>query len=216
MMNQAFDAVLADYNARAAREEGLMRQWSPADVLTERDKYLLHVGEEVGHFLRALIVARGARRVVELGTSYGYSTLFLADAARQTGGKVFTLELSPEKQAYAREQLGRAGLGEYVEWLQGDALELLAGLDGPYDVVLLDLWKDLYVPCLALCVPKMAEGGIIAADNILFPEIVRPDAEAYRRAVRAIPGVESALLPIGQGIELSSFWPQKASCQKAG
>jgi predicted O-methyltransferase YrrM len=209
-MDGAFSKVLAKYNARAEREEGLMRQWTPADVLTERDKYLLHVGEEVGRFLSALAVARQARRIVELGTSYGYSTLFLADAARQTGGKVFTLELSAEKQAYAREQIGRAGLGDYVEWLQGDALELLAGLDGPYDLVLLDLWKELYIPCLDLCAPRMGEGGIIAADNILFPEIVRADAEAYRRAVRTIPAAESALLPIGQGIELSSFWPSKA------
>lgn len=209
-MDGAFSKVLAEYNTRAEREEGLMRQWTPADVLTERDKYLLHVGEEVGRFLSALTVARQARRIVELGTSYGYSTLFLADAARQTGGKVFTIELSAEKQAHAREQIGRAGLGDHVEWLQGDALELLAGLDGPYDLVLLDLWKELYIPCLDLCAPRMAEGGIIAADNILFPEIVRADAEAYRRAVRMIPAVESALLPIGQGIELSSFWPSKA------
>lgn len=210
-MNQAaFDAVLGDYNERAEHEEGLMRQWTPADAITERDKYLLHVGEEVGHFLSALVVARGARRIVELGTSYGYSTLFLANAARRTGGKVFTIELSAEKQAYAREQIGRAGLGDQVDWLQGDALELLAGLGGPYDFVLLDLWKELYIPCLDLCAPRMAEGGIIAADNILFPEIVRADAEAYRQAVRAIPGAESALLPIGQGIELSSFWTSKA------
>jgi predicted O-methyltransferase YrrM len=214
-MTEAFGRVLADYNERAEREEGFMRQWTPADMMTERDKYLLHVGEEVGRFLSALAVARQAKRIVELGTSYGYSTLFLADAARQTGGKVFTLELSGEKQAYAREQIGRAGLGDYVEWLQGDALELLAGLEGPYDLVLLDLWKELYIPCLELCTPKMAEGGIIAADNILFPEIVRADAEAYRRAVRAVPAAESALLPIGQGIELSSFWPSKAGRQKA-
>lgn len=209
-MDQAFDAVLADYNTRAEREEGFMRQWTAADVLTERDKYLLHVGEEVGRFLHSLIVARGAKRIVELGTSYGYSTLFLADAARQTGGTVTTLELSGEKQAHAREQLDRAGLAGQVEFLQGDALELLAGLAGPYDFVLLDLWKDLYIPCLDLCVPKMAEGGIIAADNILFPEIVRADAEAYRQAVRRVPAAESALLPIGQGIELTSFWPSKA------
>lgn len=209
-MDGAFKKVLAEYNDRAEREEGLMRQWSPADMLTERDKYLLHVGEEVGCFLSALVVARQAQRIIELGTSYGYSTLFLADAARRTGGKVFSLELSADKQAYAREQIGRAGLGDHVEWLQGDALELLAGVEGPYDVVLLDLWKELYIPCLELCAPRMAEGGIIAADNILFPEIVRADAEAYRRAVRTIPAVESALLPIGQGIELSSFWPSKA------
>lgn len=206
-MDQAFESVLASYNKRAVEESELQHGVAPAAALATRDNYLLHVGEDVARFLHALIVARKAERIVELGTSYGYSTLFLAAAARITGGKVVTLDLSEEKQAYARTELAKAGLAQYVDWRQGDALELLAGLEGPYDFVLLDLWKDLYVPCLDLCVPKLPHGGIIAADNILFPEIVRPEAEAYRAAVRTKPGLQSALLPIGQGIELSCYWP---------
>jgi len=206
-MDTAFDTVLARYNGRAIEEEGRLRQLTPQTMLASRDDYLMHVGEEVGRFLHALAVARKAKRIVELGTSYGYSTLFLAHAARKTGGKLITLELSADKQAYARAQLEEAGLAGHVEWLQGDAVELLSGLEGPFDFVLLDLWKELYIPCLDLCVPRMEEGGIIAADNILFPEIVRPDAQAYRAAVRARPDLQSTLLPIGQGIELSTYWP---------
>lgn len=206
-MNHAFETVLARYNERAAREEELQRNGDPRTALAVRDSYLLHVGEDAARLLHALIVGRKAQTIVELGTSYGYSTLFLADAARITGGKVFTLELSADKQAYARAQLEEAGLADRVEWLQGDALELLAGLEGPFDFVLLDIWKELYIPCLDLFAPKMAVGGIVAADNMLLPEIVRPEAMAYQVAVRAKPGFESALLQVGQGIELSTFWP---------
>lgn len=206
-MDQAFRTVLARYNERAAREEEQQRSGDPRSALSVRDAYLLHVGEEAARVLHALIVGQGSRTIVELGTSYGYSTLFLADAARRTGGKVFTIDLAAEKQAYAREQLEEAGLAGHVEWMLGDALEILTGLEGPLDFVLLDIWKELYIPCLDRLAPKMAVGGIIAADNILLPEIVRPDAVAYQAAVRTKPGLQSTLLQIGQGIELSTYWP---------
>ena len=208
MMDESFNRVLEFYNARAAREEEQRKRRVPVeDPLKERDRYLLHVGEEVARTLHSLIVARGAKHILELGTSYGYSTLFLADAARATGGRLATLELSAEKQEYARSQLDQAGLSQHVDWLQGDAIDLLAKLDGPFDFILVDLWKELYVPCLELFLPKLAVGAIVAADNMLYPEIVRPEAEAYRAAVRTKPGLQSVLLPIGQGIELSCYWP---------
>ena len=157
-------------------------------------------------FLHSLIIARRAKRIIEIGTSYGYSTLFLADAARVTGGRVFTLELSGSKQAHARAQLEKAGVADSVTWLQGDALELLGKIDAPIDFVLLDLWKELYIPCLERFLPKLANNAVIAADNMLEPKIVRPEAEKYRAAVRAVPWLQSVLLPIGQGIELSCAW----------
>ncbi|GGC01522.1 hypothetical protein GCM10011494_20140 [Novosphingobium endophyticum] len=205
-MNAAFETVLARYEERAAREEEMQHAGDPRTALAVRDNYLLHVGQDVARILHAMIVGLGSRMIVELGTSYGYSTLFLADAARITGGKVFTLELSADKQEYARAQLAQAGLADHVEWLCGDALELLSGMTGPFDFVLVDIWKELYLPSLDLLAPKMADGGVIAADNMLFPEMVRADAARYQTAVRAIPGVLSTLLPVGQGIELSTFW----------
>lgn len=210
MMGQAFQTVLDAYNARAEQEKILMQSARPENALAERDRYLLHVGEDVARFLHALITARSAKYVVEVGTSYGYSTLFLADAVRATGGCLVTLELSEEKQDHARSQLEKAGLAGYVDWRTGDALDILSTLDRPFDFVLLDLWKELYVPCLELIHPRLAKGGIIAADNMLFPEVVRPEAKAYRERVKAKEGIVTALLPIGQGIELSCYLPEDA------
>ncbi|WP_162806794.1 O-methyltransferase [Sphingosinicella terrae] len=206
MADQAFAKVLARYEERAAQEAELWRSTPPGEMFARRDEMLLHVGAEAAEFLRALAVARGARHLVELGTSYGYSTLFLAEAARRTGGKLTTFELDENKQAYARAQLAEADLADHVDWKLGDAVALLDELAGEIDFVLIDLWKDLYVPCLDKLHPKLATQAIIAADNMLYPEMSRPDAEAYRQAVRDKGDFQSMLLPIGSGIELSCLW----------
>jgi predicted O-methyltransferase YrrM len=205
-MDARFDAVLARYNARIEKEDELWRTLPREELRRRRDELLLAVGEESGRFLHALAVARGAKTIIELGTSYGYSTLFLADAARRTGGKVVTFDLAAQKQAFARSQLEEAGLARFVEWRLGDAVELLQATPGPFDFVLLDIWKDLYVPCFEAFHPKLSQNAVIAADNMLFPEAVRPDAEKYRSAVRAKGDLESVLLPIGSGVELSCVW----------
>ncbi len=205
MMDANFQALLTHYHARMAEEHRVMKS-DPASVSRRRDEFLLAVGPEVGRLMHALVIGRGAKRILELGTSYGYSTAFLADAARETGGRVFTMDLAANKQQYARAQLEKAGLLPQVEWLLGDATEMLKTLDGPFDFVLVDLWKNLYVPCLDLFYGKLAQNAIIVADNMLFPEMVRADAEAYRAAVKAKGKLQSVLLPIGNGIELSCLW----------
>ena len=207
-MTHDFDKVLARYNQRIRDEAVVQRGLPPAEGHARRDEFLLPIGEEVGWFLRALIIARRAKTIIELGTSYGYSTLFLADAARVTGGVVHTMDIAVEKQAYARKELEHAGLCEFVAWRPGDALKSLEALKGPIDFVLIDIWKDLYVPCLERVLPKMSDNGVIAADNMLFPAQSRPDAEAYRAAVRARSELQTVLLPIGSGIELSCVWRQ--------
>jgi predicted O-methyltransferase YrrM len=198
-------ALLTRYHARIAEENRLAKS-DPAGFSRRRDEYLLAVGPEVGWLMHALIIGRGAKRILELGTSYGYSTAFLADAARQTGGRVYTLDVAANKQQYARTQLEEAGLLPQVEWLLGDATQLLKTLEGPFDFVLLDLWKNLYVPCLDLFYGKLAQHAVIVADNMLFPEAARADAEAYRAAVKVKGNLQSVLLPIGNGIELSCLW----------
>jgi len=208
-MNANFDAVLDRYNQRAAEEAAEWARIDRAQVFGARDKFLLHVGQEVANFLRDLAIARKAVRIVELGTSYGYSTLFLADAARVTGGRLLTFDVSAEKQDYARAQLADAGLDSFVDFYAGDALELLDDVEGGFDLVLIDIWKDLYVRCFEAVRPKLAENGIIAADNILRPVEARPEAEAYRAAVKADPAMQTVLLPIGSGIELSCLWTRQ-------
>ena len=204
-MTEAFDRVLRRYLDRAEREHRLAQEIGPA-MIARRDEMLLEVGEPVARLLLDLAVARDARCLVELGTSYGFSTLFLAEAARRTGGKLFTFELSAEKQSYARAQIDEAGLADHVEWRCGDAVELLRQLDGPVDFALIDLWKDLYVPCLDLLHPRLADRAIIVADNMLYPPMARADAEVYRAAIRAKGDLQTVLLPLGSGIELSCVW----------
>ena len=200
LVDPVIERVLAEYERRADEEQRRTNFASPG---TNLDELLLSVGREAGILLYLLSTGAQSRRILELGTSYGYSTVWLAAAARATGGKVLSLELRDFKIEHARQALTRAGLSTRVEFHQGDCLETLKTLSGPFDFVLLDVWKDLYLPCFELVHPKLAPGGIIAADNMLLPEIVRPQAEAYRKRVRAAGDLDSVLLDIGNGIEIS-------------
>jgi predicted O-methyltransferase YrrM len=202
-MDAAVTSVFGEYDARSAREAALFREARGDFSKIRRDDLLLSVGPATGRFMNTLIKGARAQRIVEIGTSYGYSTIWLAEAARETGGRVYSLEIAPEKQRYAREMLEKAGLAAAVELRCGNALELIPELEPEIDFVLLDLWKDLYVPCLERIVPKLAGGSIIVADNMLQPRDARDHARAYRHAVRALPGVSSVLLPIGSGLEVS-------------
>ena len=201
-MEPAILKVLGVYEERAERELQLMLR-SPAEFSANIDDYLICIGPQAGKLLHLLVVGARAQSILELGASYGYSTLWLADAARRTGGQVHSLELSEKKVAYARDQLRGVGLESYVQFHLGDARETLAKLPGPFDFVLVDLWKDLYCPCFELFHPKLAPAALVAADNMTFPPRARPDAIAYQQLVRTKADMESVLLPVGNGIELS-------------
>ena len=166
---------------------------------------LLPVGRPAGVLLNLLIKEAGAQRILEVGSSYGYSTHWLADGARASGGKVISLELQAPKTEYARARLQRAGLADFVEFRIGDALASLAALSGPFDFVLIDLWKDLYVPVFELLYPKLAQGALVVADNMVYPESAQVHAQAYRERVRQAPQMTSVLLAVGNGLEVSRF-----------
>ncbi|HYK99554.1 MAG TPA: class I SAM-dependent methyltransferase [Steroidobacteraceae bacterium] len=197
--------VLEDYEARARREEQLWDTLSREEAEQRRDEMLLPVGRAAGSLMNLLIKEGEASRILEVGSSYGYSTTWLAEAARAVGGKVVSLELRAAKTEYARAQLARAGLEGYVEFRIGDALASLAQLRGPFDFVLIDLWKDLYVPVFEALYPKLAPGAIIVADNMLYPESFRALADAYRQRVRAAAEMSSVLLEVGNGLEVSRY-----------
>jgi len=201
-MDKTVELILAEYERRSAEEARLMHA-DPAEFGRRVDEFLISVGPETGRMLHLLATGANAKCILELGASYGYSTIWLADAARATGGKVHSLELSQRKIDHAREQLVRAGLVEFVEFHVGSALDTLPRLAGPFDFVLLDLWKDLYRPCFELFHPKLAPGALVAADNMLFPPNTRAHAMDYQALVRTRPDMDSLLLPIGSGVELS-------------
>jgi predicted O-methyltransferase YrrM len=204
-MDPRVSEVLAEYHQRIASESALIASGWAADE--RRDRLLLPVGPETGRLMNLLVKAARARNLVEVGTSYGYSTVWLAEAARATGGRVITIDLARYKHEYARGMLERAGLAPYVEFRTGDALAVLAQLSEPVEFVLIDLWKDLYIACFELLIPRLAVGAMIVADNMSLPESSRPAATAYRARVRRQPGVESVMLAVGSGLYLSRYAP---------
>jgi predicted O-methyltransferase YrrM len=201
----AANQVFAGYMRRMADEE-VKAAALGSEMLAHRDEFLLPVGPEVGRFLHSLILAKRPARILELGTSYGFSTLFLADAARRVGGRLITMEMADYKQAHARMMMEQAGVADVIDFRLGDAIAMIGADPGPFDLVLIDIWKDLYIPCLDAVHPKLSDEGIIAADNITDPAIYRESARHYRAAVRALPDMQTTLLPIGSGIELSVRW----------
>lgn len=198
-MDEKVARVIAAYQTRAETEAAL------PDDQRNVDELLLPIGRAAAIFVNLLIKEAGAKAVLEIGTSYGYSTIWLAEAVRETGGRLTTLELHAYKAEHASEQLARAGLAEHVDVVVGDATETLTRSSGPFDFVLLDLWKSLYVPCFDAFYPKLSAGAFVVADNMLFPPSAREAAAAYRARVRAAAGMTSVLLPIGSGLELSRF-----------
>ena len=197
--------VLEEYEARAEREEQLWNTLQEEELRRRLDEFLLPVGRAAGMLMNLIVKGAKARRILEVGSSYGYSTIWLAEAARAIDGRVISLELRSAKTEYARAQLERAQLERCVEFRVGDALASLAQLAGPFDFVLLDLWKDMYVPVFELLYPKLAAGAVIVADNMLHPEGARAHALAYRERVRAAPEMSSVLLAVGNGLEISRY-----------
>jgi len=197
--------VFAEYEKRNIDERAKAASLG-GRLFEHRDEFLLPVGREVGWFLHNLILGKRPARVLELGTSYGYSTLFLADAVTQVGGSLVTMELAGYKQAAARTMIERAGIAAVVDFRLGDAVALINADAGPFDLVLLDIWKEFYVPCLRAFYPKLADEGIIAADNMIEPAAVREEVRKYLAAVGSLPDMQTTLLPIGSGIELSVKW----------
>lgn len=141
--------------------------------------------------------------VLELGTCFGYSEL-AAEATRAAGGRFVTTELHDDKAAFARDM---AGLAEAMEFRVGDAVAMIDAFEGGLDFVFVDLWKDLYLPCLEAFFPKLNPGAIVVADNMIRPG--GEDVQRYARAIRAMPGMTSVLLPVGTGLEVSRYQPDR-------
>jgi predicted O-methyltransferase YrrM len=134
-----------------------------ADALSN---FYLPVTPEAGRLLYALVRATRPGTVVEFGMSLGISAIHLAAAVRDNGsGRVVTTELSAAKVAKAKKTFAETGLDDVITVRQGDALTTLADVDGPFEFVLLDGWKELYKPVIKLVEPRLTPGALIVADN---------------------------------------------------
>jgi predicted O-methyltransferase YrrM len=162
----------------------------------------ISVSPEVGRLIYQIARIKRPQLIVEFGTSFGISTIFLAAAVRDNGaGRIVTTELSAHKAPRALENLKAAGLRDLVDLRQGDAFETLARDARPVDMLLLDGWKELYLPMLKMLEPRLLPGAIIIADDLkVMPEILAPYLAYVRDASNGYISVEN---PIGDGLELS-------------
>jgi len=150
---------------REKRDE-LGRPMTAQERAEAMSEFYIPVTPEAGRLLYALVRATRPATVVEFGMSFGISAIHLAAAVRDNGsGRVVTTELSETKIAAARKTFAETGLDDVITILEGDALSTLADLDDPVDFVLLDGWKDLYLPVLELLEPRLSTGALVVADN---------------------------------------------------
>lgn len=158
--------------------------------------FYLPVTPEAGNLLYALVRASRPSTVVEFGMSLGISAIHLASAVRDNGtGRVVTTELSAVKVAKAKETFAETGLDDLITVLEGDALTTLADVDGPVQFVLLDGWKELYLPVTKLLEPKLSSGALIVADNTSMD-----DTKPYLEHVRdPANGYVSVNFPVREG-----------------
>jgi predicted O-methyltransferase YrrM len=159
-----------------------------------------NVEPETAALLSVLVRSKPQPRVLEIGTSNGYSTIWLADAAEATGGSVVTLEIEPARTALARENLAQAGLEDRVDLRTGDAAHALRACDDDaFDVIFLDAERPAYVGYWPDLVRVLAPNGLLAVDNVISHAT---EVEEFTRLVKDDARVSSALVPVGAGVLL--------------
>ena len=210
-MNSSLDdprvrRVLDDMHTTADRNDPPLLEKARGKHGAERAAMLgeafIPVSPDAGRLL--YVLARGATEgtLVEFGTSFGISTIYMAAAVRDRGaGRVVTTEMNKRKAERAGEYIAAAGLADLVELRVGDALETLKDLTRDVSMAFLDGWKDLYLPFLRMIEPALRPGALVVADDLdLFPDALREYVDYVREPAN---GYVSVKLPIGDAMELS-------------
>jgi predicted O-methyltransferase YrrM len=205
LLGRLFLAADDDHLHRPAITERYPGGVRHLDAREQADAYqelYIPVSPEGGRLLYALVRAARPATVVEFGTSFGISTIHLAAAVRDNGaGRVISTELNAAKAAQARANLAEAGLSDWVTILLGDARQTLATIDAPVGFVLLDGWKNLYLPVLQLLEPRLTPGALILADDTVSMAEEMPDYLAYIRD--PAHGYLSIPFPESDGLEIT-------------
>ncbi len=167
------------------------------DMRRDQRRGMMNVSEEDGRLLRLLVETMGAGNVVEIGTSNGYSAIWICLGLRATGGKLVTYEIDARRAGLARENLKRAGVDQMVALVEGDAHDEVTKLKEPIDLVFLDADKSGYIDYLRKLLPLVRPGGLIVAHNMVQPA---PDP-AYLEGITADPELETVFLNMdGAGV----------------
>ena len=158
------------------------------------------VAPTTGQFLFTLVAPQTACEVLEIGGSRGYSTIWLGAGVRYLGGRVLSIEQEPDAARRWRENVSDAGLEDWVELIEADAVEVLHELEDVFDVVFIDAEKSQYEHYFAHARQRVEPGGLVVADNVLSH---REELEDYSRARQSDPTLVSTTVPLDRGLELS-------------
>jgi predicted O-methyltransferase YrrM len=192
MFEAAIEQLLAELEALGREND---------QRVSERRYKLLNLERPTAELIWLLIQSTRRRRVLEIGTSNGYSTIWLAEALRRTPDARFvSLERFPGKLAQARQNLDRAGLLSTVELIEGDASEIVRWLPPHFDCIFFDADRLSAAAQLEILLPKLSSDALLLADNVLsHPE----EVAAYRAMVERLPGFIWTVAPVGKGLHIA-------------
>lgn len=169
------------------------------------------IGPSAAQLVDVLILAHRPGRVLEIGTSVGYSAMAMGRALVRTGGRLVTIEIDPRLAEAARQNIAEAGLAGTVEVIIDDANQVIAGLDEPFGLILQDGNKDDYLQMLPRLVELLEPHGLLVTDDLLFPVMNLPESakrwqyamSLYNEALQNRPDLQTVWLPIGDGVAVS-------------
>jgi len=171
---------------------------------------MLSITRNIGLFYNIFLRSTGAKNILEIGTSVGYSTIWFAEALRENlGTKIISLEQDSKKIERAKKNFVTAGVEQYVEILQGDALETLSKISNQkeslskFDFIFIDADKERYIQYFDMSLPLLKKGGVIGADNIVYPERFNELMKDYVNHVKNTPNVRTVTIPIDNGEEIT-------------
>jgi predicted O-methyltransferase YrrM len=167
---------------------------------TEHSRKLLNLDPETAELVSIFARSSRARRILEIGTSNGYSTIWLAASVGQDCGRIISIDRSPEKHKLAHENLLATGLLQFVDLRLGDATEVIKALPGPFDFVFFDADRTSAPGQLALLLPKLAPQALLLADNALsHPK----EIAGYLSMVNGLKQLQHVLIPVGKGLSVA-------------
>ena len=175
----------------------------------EHEQRMLAITKDTGIFYNVLLKTHKPKKILEVGTSVGYSTLWFAGTIDKKS-KIITIEKNPDKIERAKKNFQKAGVLDMIEIKQGLAKDILIQLRKSisrpqmhFDFIFIDADKEQYSTYFDICLPMLKKNGILAADNILFPIRFKKDIQKYLNHIKNIKNIESFTVPIGNGQEIS-------------
>jgi predicted O-methyltransferase YrrM len=165
------------------------------------DKGLLAVSEEDGRFLRLMVATRSAKSVLEIGAASGYSGIWLGLGARESRGRVVSIEYDPQRAKEAAANIQKAGLADVVRVVSGDAFAEIPKLQGTFDLVFLDAWKPDYKRFFDLVYPRLDPGGVFLAHNVVNKA---SEMEPFLKTIQSHPRLFTSIVsPGSEGMSVS-------------